>query len=309
MDSSVLDLLKRSAAIPSMPQVATRFLEIIQDPEFDFRELATVLSTDPGTASEVLRLANSSLFGVARQITSLSQAMALLGLKRVRSLVLGRYIVDSIDQKGLASIDGSYYWRRSLCTAVLAARLADALAPKLCEEAFISGLLADVGVVVLDEAIPDAYRPIAEKYCPHGKIDLANDEQTLLGITHGQASAVVLDHWQLPEVVCEAVRWHPWETVDDQTESLARILGAADRIGKYLCETSDRFEQVAADCREILSRLNLEPTVLASILEDLELQIEEFASVLRINVIPSSVYPLLANALKDQLAKADPAAI
>ena len=100
MDTNVLDLLKRSAAIPSIPQVAMRFLELIQDPDFEYRELADVLATDPGTAGEILRLANSSLFGVSRQITSLSHAMAMLGVKRVRSLVLGRYIVDSIDKKG-----------------------------------------------------------------------------------------------------------------------------------------------------------------------------------------------------------------
>ena len=77
MKNDVLETLKRSAVVPSMPQVVTRFLEIIQDPDFNYNQLVEVLGADPGTTSEVLRLANSALFGVTRQITSLRQALTL----------------------------------------------------------------------------------------------------------------------------------------------------------------------------------------------------------------------------------------
>ena len=73
MDHNVFDLIKRSAAVPSMPQVAARFLEIVQDPDFEYKEVVEVLSTDPGMTGELLRLANSPLFGVARKITTLNQ--------------------------------------------------------------------------------------------------------------------------------------------------------------------------------------------------------------------------------------------
>ena len=66
MDHVVLDLLKRTTAIPSMPQVAVRFLEIVQQPDFDFNEVVEIFSTDSGSTSDILRLANSPLFGVTR---------------------------------------------------------------------------------------------------------------------------------------------------------------------------------------------------------------------------------------------------
>jgi len=303
MDSTVFDLLKRSAAIPSMPQVAARFLEIIQDPEFEYREVVDVLSTDPGMASEILRLANSPLFGVTRQITSLSQALTLLGLKRVRSLVLGRYIVDSIDQKKPNVIDTSYYWRRSLASAVLAARFADPLKPELREEAFTSGLLSDVSVVILDEALPEQYQLIAQQYCPHGQADLGELERQTLGATHGEVSAMVLEHWRLPNVVCDAVRFHAGGGTDqpDEDTHLARIVGAADRVGKYLCETPADLDEVVGVCREAMSDIRLEPSVLAKILVEIEPQIEEFASVLRIDVIPSQIYAMIAQKVHDHL--------
>ena len=305
MDNTVFDLLKRSAAIPSMPQVAARFLEIVQDPEFEYREVVDVLSIDPGMASEILRLANSPLFGVTRQITSLSQALPLLGLKRVRSLVLGRYIVESIDQKNPPTIDISYYWRRSLATAVLAARLADPLKPELREEAFTSGLLSDVGVVILDEALPEQYRPIAQQYCPHGQADLGELEQQTLNATHGEVSAMVLEHWRLPTVVCDAVRFHAGGAADqtDENAQLARIVSAADRIGKYLCETPADLDEVAGVCREAMTDIQLDPGVLAKTLVEIEPQIEEFASVLRIDVIPSQIYAMIAQKLHDHLVE------
>lgn len=304
MDSAILELLKRSAAIPSMPQVATRFLEIVQEPDFDFKDVVEVLSTDPGTASEILRLANSSLFGITRQVTSLVQALPLLGIKRVRSLVLGRYIVDSINQKSNGRIDRSYYWRRSVTTAILSARLADALAPKLREEAFISGLLADIGVMVLDDAMPERYRPIAEQYQPGGNVDLAQAEQTLLDSTHAEVSAVVLEHWQLPEVICEAVRHHPWESRSEHGASLANIVGSSDRIAKYLCERPADIEVVLTDCQKIVEELDLDPAVLADRLQELEVQIRDFAELLHVELIHSKLYELIATEIRQKMAGA-----
>jgi len=309
MDTTVLDLLKRSAAIPSMPQVATRFLEIVQQPDFAYADVVEVLSTDPGTAAEILRLANSALFGVTRQVTGLQQAITLLGIKRVRSLVLGRYIVDSINCKSCATIDPAYYWRRSLTTAVLAARLADAIVSDNREEAFISGLLADIGVVILDDALPDPYRPIAEQYSPEGNAGLCSAEQVLLGANHAEVSALVLEHWQLPDIVCEAVRRHPWELHQDDAPVLARAVGAADRIAKRLCEHPADLEIFVEDCRRITQALDLDVSVLAGCLEEIEPQIREFAELLHIDALASPTCEMIAAELRDKLAEPSTSAV
>ena len=146
MKASVLETIKKSAAVPSMPQVVMRFLEIMQDPDFKYRGLAKVLSTDAGTVSEVLRLSNSALFGVRNKVVSLQQGLTLLGPKRVRSLLLGRYLVDSMSKKRISGLDMSYFWRRSLASSVLAYHFAKDLLPRHQDETFIGALLADIGV-------------------------------------------------------------------------------------------------------------------------------------------------------------------
>jgi len=125
MNASVLESIKKSAAVPSMPQVVLRFLEIMQDPDFDYADLVKVLSADPGTVGELLRLANSALFGVRNKVVSTKQALTLLGPKRVRSLLLGRYLVDTMTHRKVAGLDMSYFWRRSLTSSLLASHLAN----------------------------------------------------------------------------------------------------------------------------------------------------------------------------------------
>ncbi|NLX13036.1 MAG: HDOD domain-containing protein [Phycisphaerales bacterium] len=304
MDNIVIDLLKRTTAMPSMPQVAVRFLEIVQQPDFDFHEVVEIFSTDPGSTSDILRLANSPLFGVTRQITSLQHALILLGLKRVRSLVLGRYIVDSIDRKNVAGLDTAYYWRRSINTAILSARLAEFLDNRHRDEAFIAGLLADMGIVILAEVLHEKYHPILERYRPGGPTNLATMEMEQIGIHHGQASALVLEHWQLPEIVCEAVRWHPWDIQENQAPLLAQLVGAADRIAQHLCEKPENLDTITMDCVSIMAELNLEPSVLAQALADSQEHIRELAALLRVEIIDSGIYNLIADRLRNTLIEA-----
>jgi HD-like signal output (HDOD) protein len=301
METAVIEILKRSAAIPSLPQVAARFLEIIQNPDFDYGEVVEVLSSDPGTAGEILRLANSSFFGVTRHVSSLSQALTLLGLRRVRSLVLGRYIVDSLERHAPTHIEISYFWRRSLTCAVLSGQLAAVLEPQLREEAFISGLLADLGVIILDEAMPTDYGPIAAEYRPDGEAELARQETALIAISHAQASALVLAHWQLPDLVCEAVSWHPWELDEIEASPLARLVGAADLLSKHLCDNRPNVDDVLNVCRRIDERLRIGFHRLASLILQIEPQIEELAELLKIKLANLEAYRHLAADLRARL--------
>jgi len=137
MQNETLDIIKRSASIPSMPLVATRCYEMTQNSNCDYNQLVELLSTDPGIAAGVLRLANSPLFGVTRQVSSLKHAIALLGVKRIRELVLARYLVQKTEEMACEHIDISYYWRLSVTTAILSSKFADALLPQRRDEAFM----------------------------------------------------------------------------------------------------------------------------------------------------------------------------
>jgi HD-like signal output (HDOD) protein len=302
LKASVLEKIKNSAAVPSMPQVVVRFLEIMQDPDFEYRDLAKVLSSDPGTVSEVLRLANSALFGVRNKVVSLQHALTLLGPKRTRSLLLGRYLVDAMAKKKVPGLDMSYFWRRSLAASVIAARFADSTLPRQREEAFIGAVLADIGIPILAEALGSAYAAMVRRFAPNAEPPTPEEEIDAVGVSHAQVSAMVLAHWKLPEDVAKAVNLHQSTAPGtDHVAVVARLLNAADRLAKLLCEMPDP-EEVGTICMEATAFVGSDLGVLMGLLPTIENDIEELADALRIDVIPGSVYSMVAKNIHEQLS-------
>ncbi len=304
MHSETLESIRRSASLPSIPIIATRCYEMTQDASCDYNELVDLLTTDPGIASSVLRLANSPLFGVTRQVSSLKQAIALLGVKRIRELVLVRYLVQKTEDMGGGKIDLNYYWRLSLTTAILTAKFADALAPQHRDEAFMAGLLADVGVIVLSRALPKQYGPIAERYQPHENEDWVQGEYNLLGVSHGEVSAMVLEQWNLPKPLVEAVRYHHAPICDIPAKCegaiLARIISGAGTIAKVLSQTSN-VESAVDVCKGAMERVELDLSVLVRALDGIDDDIVRMAELLGVDVLNTKVFSLICEQMSKSL--------
>jgi HD-like signal output (HDOD) protein len=304
MNVDTLEAIRRSAAIPSMPLVAARCFEITKDPHCNFDRLVELLGTDPGIAADVLRMSNSALFGITRQVASLKQAITLLGLGRVRDLVLSRYLVRGIDRVATQLIDFDYFWRRSVTTAILSSKFADTLAPRQRDEAFIGGLLADAGVVILAFSLPTQYAAIAACYRPPETGDWRHAEFKLLEMTHGEVSALILEQWNFPPSLVEAVKHHhsrPAEMTDSaQGRVLAQIIGGAGEIARILCEAVDP-ESAIRSCQACMERVELDIVVLVKSLEGIESQIRGMARSLGLEVINNRLFGLIAERLVSQL--------
>lgn len=315
MKANILETIKKSAAVPSMPQVVLRFLEIMQDPDFDYADLVKVLSADPGTVGELLRLANSALFGVRNKVVSTKQALTLLGPKRTRSLLLGRYLVDTMSTKQVAGLDMSYFWRRSLTSSLLASHFAQELIRPHRDEAFIGGLLADIGIPILAEALPKQYAKIAGQFRAGGSAVSAEQEHEAVEATHGEVSAMVLNHWTLPSSICAAVNMHQSEQPGTGDAAIiARILNASDRIAALLCETNVAVrggspapqptpspDRIYETCLSATEFIEADLALLIKMLPTVEQDIEELADALRIDVIPSNMYALMAQTLTQRV--------
>ncbi len=311
MQSETLESIKRSASIPSMPLVATRCYEMTQDTNCDYNKLVELLSTDPGIAASVLRLANSPLFGVTRQVSSLKHAIALLGVTRIRDLVLARYLVQKTEELKCDLVDISYYWRISVTTAILASKFSNALLPARRDEAFMIGLLADLGVLVLAQALPEQYKPIASRYQPHSGDAWMQGEYNLMGVTHGEVTALVLEQWNLPEIMCEAVRHHHASPADlpenADANLLARIVGGTSAIARVMSQTMP-VEEAVTICRAAMDRVELDVKVLVKALDGLEEDIEQMAELIQVDVLNSRVFAVLVKQLAENLQNASVAA-
>ena len=305
MHKDIVEAIRQTAYIPSMPHVACRFLELCAREDQEYDDLVDVLASDAGLTSELLRLANSPLFGVSRRISSLKQAMLLLGLTKVRSLVLSRYLVQQMDELPCPNLDLRCFWQRSLTRAILAARFCEDINPRLREEAFVGGLLADVGVVVLASALPEHYASLAKDYAPlHGDLWVLR-EQHALGVGHAAISAVILHDWQLPELIVEAVRAHH---ADEPMPGPARtgrqvgcLLAAASNAADLISTVPER-RTISELCMRAQASAGLPVGALVDAFLGIEDDLADLACLLGIKIAPLKACDLINRQLAAQLA-------
>lgn len=305
MRDDVLEAIRRSASIPTLPHVAARFIDLTSQEDCEYEDLVELLGSDGGAVSEILRIANSALFGLSRKIGSLKQALTLLGLSKVRCLLLSRFLVERMDKMSCSGIDPIYYWQRSLFRAALTTRFCENVDMALHEEAFAAGLLADVGVLVLANACSQQYETVAREYQPmHSELWVAREAHRL-GIGHAEISAMVLEEWKLPQSIVEAVRHHhdqlTWSPSMSSGDQLACLVGAAGNVAPMLCELPDPGK-IETLCSRARQQAGLEPKPFVHAILDIEEEIEDLAVVLNITMKAHHLHDSLSDQLAEQLS-------
>ena len=227
MPRSLLEELEKADQLPSPPAVALRIVELNKDDQVDIRELADALSQDPALVAKLLKTANSALFGLPREISSISQAVWILGLRSVNLLALSFSVLSIGRGESLCGFDYQYFWTRTSATGLGMRLLAKRRYPTLKEEAFLSGMLCDFGRLVLAECLPDRYRPVLEAWRDTGQA-LHEIEQEVLGSCSAELTADLLASWGLPNRVCTTIRYHlePEQAPDTTDVGLAELLRA-----------------------------------------------------------------------------------
>jgi diguanylate cyclase (GGDEF)-like protein len=195
--------LRRSVNFPSPPGVATHIIELAQDPEIEMGKVAKALSMDSALSSKVLRIANSPLYAQRRKSENLRQALVVLGLNATLTLALSFSLVKSLRGAKPNGLNYQLYWRRALLAATSARALGDAMHQTLAEEIFLAALLQDVGMLALDQAVPDLYRD-AEKL-QRNHLALAEHEKKRLQADHAHVGGWLMRTWNLPERLYRAI--------------------------------------------------------------------------------------------------------
>ena len=218
--------------LPTLPTVAARVLEMTDAEDIDLRRIADVVQMDQALAAKVLRTVNSSFYGLSRPCGTVRQAMVYLGLNAVKTLVLSFSLVDTVDGRG-ADANGfnfTEYWRRSIHTAVAARELARKIGGWDPEEAFLAGLMQDVGVIALYRQLEQSY--ISSIRSGGGRHEtIATIERNEYGFDHAQLGAAIAMRWKLPCVQVEAIRYHhDASRAPLEYRSACRIVDAARQL-------------------------------------------------------------------------------
>jgi HD-like signal output (HDOD) protein len=279
----------------SLPHTLVEVLRVASDPDVSTKELAAVLMKDPGMTTRVLRLVNSPFYGAGREITTVTQAVTLLGIRSVTALALSSSVYQ-VTSDWSSSLDRVRFWRHSIEVAIASRKVAEAINYACPEEAFVAGLLHNIGLLALESSFPEAFVHIWQKVeSPHQLYDLEQEE---LGTDHIRVGQFILEQWKLPSDLTDAVGGYRACQLGEEDRSpclLPQIVALADTISKFsvLPTSTFRVPDLAVR-RRLIDHLHLSDKKVSEIEKELFTQTASEAAFLEIDI--GSPTDLLAEA-------------
>lgn len=236
-----LELLKQIASnpnIPSPPNVVLKVLEKASASDCTIGDLGQIIQMDPGLCGKMLRVVNSAIFGLSRPVSSIQRALAVVGIKSARLLVLSITLPEMQQARKTDARAMQRYWRSSVVGAIVARELAQRLQSRDADDEMAAGLLRDLGELVLMQIFPQQAKEI-EKESEEALVQTQCElEQREYGLDHAEVSAFILDQWRLPRDMTEAIRHHhhPEEGLfsTPKAEARSHLLNFATRAAQIL---------------------------------------------------------------------------
>ncbi|GAB6058134.1 sensor domain-containing diguanylate cyclase [Desulfonatronum parangueonense] len=223
--------------LPSFPQVALKMLEALGDATTSLHDISRIIETDPGIAARVLEIVNSAGYGTQRTITTLPEAMVVLGEDEIRQLAIGTTIFQGLfASAGSKQFDRIHFWRHSLSVAVLSLEIARKARYPRPEEAYVAGLLHDVGKIFLDLQGHRDYGDFLYQAAT-GEECLIDQERAALGLGHDDVGAFFCSLWKLPERIVLPVKYHHQQFQTRNFSDEETLLIATVSLADFICWT------------------------------------------------------------------------
>lgn len=232
--SKIDEVVSAVGDLPAMPQIVTEVLHLTDDASVPMSEVSQIIEKDPALTAKLLKISNSPYYGMRQVVGTLKLALVILGTQEVRNIVMGVSVIDGLrDDKTEALLKSDNFWQHSVLVGGFAKRLGIHLELGLQGEDFISGLLHDIGKLVLLQQLYDKYEAVYRK-ARLLQVPLVQLEQETFGFDHADAAAALARHWNLPDTLADAI-WchHPREdrvlkaAKDPRLAALVRIANTA----------------------------------------------------------------------------------
>lgn len=262
------ELVEHVDEIPMFSESVKRILDIVEDKNADAKAIEREIMKDQSFTVKVLRLANSAFFGARRKINTVSEAIVLLGLQAIKSMVFAS-TVGTVMVKELPgyALDKEELWKQSQTCAITARIVAKKAKYSKPDVAYTAGLLHDIGKVILDVYLSSEYKLVQEKV-DSGEYPFEAVEEEVLGFNHGQVGARIAKKWRLPEELVESIALHHNPTEGELDPKLVAITHVADGLvmmmGMYLGTDGMAYEF----SEEAMSLLGLDEHVLTEVMSE-----------------------------------------
>ena len=274
MDRSPRDLLRGYVEVSSLPMIHLRLEEAINNPKKSMSDIAKIIRDDPGLTARLLRIVNSAFYSFPSRVETISQAVTIVGTQQLSALALATSVMKMFKglPEDLVSMDS--FWRHSIACGLAARQLGTVRREANAERFFVAGMLHDIGRLVMFTKLTDASREILTVAKADKKL-LYEIERERLGFTHAVVGGVLLQTWKLPTSLEETVMYHHNPTAAIRFPLEAAIVHVADIIVHAMDLGSSGETYVPPLDAEAWERLNLTPSVLASVEEQIDRQYQD----------------------------------
>jgi putative nucleotidyltransferase with HDIG domain len=271
------DLGKNIRSLPSLPVIVIDLLNSFEQEDINLNALAEKVSRDQALAAKTLRLANSSFYGLSRKVATIQQAITVLGFDSVRALITAAAATDVFSSSVHPAFDFKSFWQHAASTAVCSKLLARSM--NLNQNyAFITGLLHDVGTLVLVTRFPEQYAAAVAYRISH---DCHQDEAELvtLGLDHTVAGQALATHWKFPVLMQMVIANHHAPRSQDLGD-IASVIHAADAIVHALDLPRKEDAMVPTIVENAWNSLRIPSATLHAVFRQTELEFEEVCQLL-----------------------------
>ncbi len=289
--------------LPTLPFITVKLLEATEDEFNSAKDIAKLIETDQALTAKSLKMANSAYYGRSGKISTIREAVVLIGFNAVRSTVLSISVMELFkDEKSPNDFDIEAFWLHSLACAICCKEISHkaGIPASLIEEAFVCGMLHDVGKILLIQYLPEEYSKVM-KYSALHKTGLAEAEKAVLGMDHSEVGSELLLRWKLPSLLSQAIAAHHQPPINQDPSSklaaivyLSNIIIQIQKIGHTGAVTPKVIDQ------SITSFLGLTKDDINEIASDLDAKVWDTANVFGLKKIEkNSNFDLLHESNKE----------
>jgi putative nucleotidyltransferase with HDIG domain len=277
-------LIEEARGLPALGSVVTKVMTAVVE-ETSARDIAEMIERDSSVTGRILKVINSSFYGLSGHISTVSQAVPLLGIQVVKNIVLTFSVLDIFPQGKKDGFDFQKLWEHCFATSAAARLLARQVHYDDPEEALVAGLLHDIGMLVFTKYDLEEYKQIFAEHDKTGR-PLTDIETETIGITHAEVGALLAEKWQLPEILVAPIRYHHHAALPEEMHRQVRLLTSIIHVADVMCRIFSlpvSREQILSFKGEAQSWLDLTDEALVDTLKgvtrEMELAAESFMVV------------------------------